>query len=179
MGWGALGRLGSTKSIAPQSLAGMISLGETLDLDFEVKALLAGEKWQGPFNELLNGPTIVSVYMRNNTSSCDRQTQQMNEVAPELRAAGIGLIGLSKDTFGSHQKYACKLDLDFPLVSDPDHLFAKATKSLVEKKMYGKIFFGPTRSAYLVDVDGAVKGVVERIDSANHAEELRRLAKAL
>ncbi|EDY83361.1 antioxidant, AhpC/TSA family [Verrucomicrobiia bacterium DG1235] len=130
-------------------------------------------------SELVTRPTIVSVYMRNNTSSCDKQTQQLQLASAKLDALGVGLIGLSKDTPGSHQKYACKLELDFPLVSDPDHAFAKAVKSLVEKKMYGKMFMGPTRSAYLIDPQGSVLGVIEKVDSANHAAQLLELAKAL
>jgi len=157
----------------------MISVGETIDLSFSARAVVDGEKWEGPFSQLVNRPTVVSVYMRNNTSSCDRQSQQMGVVAAELDKQGIGLIGLSKDTPGSHLKYACKLELSFPLVSDPEHAFASATKSLVEKKMYGKTFLGPTRSAYLVNANGKVLGIVEKVDSANHAEQLRELVKVI
>lgn len=154
----------------------MIEIGEKVELDFRVRAVVNGEKWEGLMSALISKPTIVSVYMRNNTSSCDKQTQQMGEVAAELEKLGIELIGVSKDTPGSHLKYTSKLELDFPLVSDPEHQFAKATKSLVEKKMYGKTFFGPTRSAYLLDKQGVVRGIVEKVDSANHAAQLLALA---
>ncbi len=155
----------------------MIEVNDTIDLDFPVRVAVDGEKRECVFAELLSRPTLVSVYMRNNTSSCDKQTQQMQVAADELDALGFGLIGLSKDTPGSHLKYACKLDLSFPLVSDPEHAFAKATKSLVEKKMYGKSFQGPTRSAYLIDPAGKVLGIVEKVDSAKHAEQLLALVK--
>ncbi len=150
----------------------MVEVNETIDLDFPVRLVVDGEKRECVFSELITRPTIVSVYMRNNTSSCDKQTQQMQVAAAKLDAIGVGLVGLSKDTPGSHLKYACKLDLSFPLVSDPEHAFAKATKSLVEKKMYGKSFQGPTRSAYWIDPAGKVLGLVEKVDSANHAEQL-------
>lgn len=150
----------------------MISPGHTLDLSFSVRAMVAGENWEGPFAALLTRPTLVSVYMRNNTGSCDKQSQQMQHAAPALDSMGYGLIGLSKDTPGSHLKYAGKLGLDFPLVSDPGHLFAQATESLVEKKMYGKTFHGPTRSAYLIDLDCKVLALIEKIDSADHARQL-------
>ncbi len=153
----------------------MISVGEKIDLSFEVKAFVAGERWIGSFSELVTCPTFVSVYMRNNTSSCDRQVQQLKEVAEELADKGFGLIGVSRDTVGSHSKYACKLELPFQLVSDPDYHFASAMDSLVEKKLYGRAYTGPTRSAYLIDSEGAVLGLVERVDSANHAAQLRSL----
>lgn len=155
----------------------MIQVGQTLDLSFAVKAIVEGEKWEGSFADLVTRPTFVSVYMRNNTSSCDRQAQQMQGAASELDGRGYGLIGLSKDTPGSHLKYSCKLELGFPLVSDPKHLFAKVTDSLVEKKMYGKTFLGPTRSAYLVSPDGEVLALVEKVDSAAHADQLLALVK--
>lgn len=156
----------------------MAKVGEKLDLEFSVAAVVDGEKRECRFSSLLDGPTLVSVYMRNNTSSCDRQTQQLREVADLLNKRGVGVIGVSKDTVGSHARYASKFELGFPLVSDPHHAFAKATNSLVEKKMYGKTFLGPTRSAYLLDGDGAVLGVIEKVDSANHAEQARLLVDA-
>ncbi|MBC2606968.1 peroxiredoxin [Pelagicoccus albus] len=157
----------------------MKALEEKLDLSFPVKAVVDGEKWEGPFAELIKRPTVVSVYMRNNTSSCDKQTVQMQTVAEELDKKGIGLIGLSKDTVGSHLKYAAKHGLSFPLVSDPDHLFAQATDSLVEKKMYGKTFLGPTRSAYLLRDDLSLAAAVEKVTSAAHGDELLSLVKEI
>lgn len=155
----------------------MIKVNAILDLSFSVKVAIDGKKRDCVFADLLDRPTLVSVYMRNNTGGCDKQTQQMQVAAAELDKLGYGLVGLSKDTPGSHLKYACKLGLSFPLVSDPEHAFAKATDSLVEKKMYGKTFYGPSRSAYLIDPSGKVLGVVESVDSAEHAEQLLNLVK--
>lgn len=156
----------------------MIKINESIDLSFTVRVAEAGEKRECLFFELISRPTIVSVYMRNNTGSCDKQSNQMQVAATELNRMGVSLIGLSKDTPGSHLRYACKMDLSFPLVSDPEHAFAKATDSLVEKKMYGKVFFGPTRSAYLIDSKGKVLGIIEKVDAASHAAQLLELAQA-
>ena len=150
----------------------MVKVGDKLDLAFEVKAVVEGELWSGPFSDLIRRPTVVSVYMKNNTGSCDAQTLQLRDCCRQLAARGYGLIALSKDSVGSHRKYAAKAGLAFPLVSDPEHVFAKATDSLVEKRMYGRTFFGPTRSAYLVDPSGVVLGVVEKIDAKRHGEQL-------
>lgn len=156
----------------------MIKVGDKIDLNFEVKAFVWGERWSGMFSELVTRPTVVSVYMRNNTSSCDRQTQQLREVAAELDGQGVGLIAVSRDTVGSHSKYACKLELPYALVSDPEYGFAAAVDSLVEKKLYGRVYTGPTRSAYLIGGDGVVLGVIEKVDSAGHADQVRDLANA-
>lgn len=154
----------------------MVEVGAKVDLGFPVKALVEGVAWGGLFSELVAGKTIVSVYMRNNTSSCDCQTAQMREVHALLLGRGIGLIGVSRDTVGSHQKYASKHGFSFPLVSDPAFGFAQAVDAVVEKKLYGRPFRGPSRSAYLIDANGTVLGIIEKIDSKKHGEELLALS---
>ena len=146
--------------------------GEKLDLNFEVFVPFEGKKAGARFGDLIEGPTIVSVYMRNNTSSCDKQMISLAQAAGAIRSKGFSIIGLSKDTVGSHLKYATKHNIDFTLVSDPEHRFAKATDSLVEKKMYGKAFWGPTRSAYAIDADGKLLGIVEKVDASAHGEQV-------
>lgn len=157
----------------------MKSKGDRLDLDFEVKVAREGSKSTVTFSDLIVRPTIVSVYMRNNTGSCDKQMISLARDGREIRALGYDLIGLSKDTVGSHLKYAEKHSIKFPLVSDPEHQFAKATDSLIEKKMYGRTFWGPTRSAYLVDENAILMGVCEKVDPASHSEQLLALLKGL
>jgi peroxiredoxin Q/BCP len=146
--------------------------GDKLNLDFEVAVPIEGKKTPARFGDFVVGPTIVSVYMRNNTSSCDKQMISLAEASESIRAKGFNIIGLSKDTVGSHLKYAAKHGIDFTLVSDPNHLFAKATDSLIEKKMYGKTFWGPSRSAYALGADGVLLGTLEKVDSAAHGEQV-------
>lgn len=160
------------------SKANMKQVGDRIDLGFSVKAVVNGERWEGPFEELVKGPTVISVYMKNNTKSCDLQAAELGRIAAEFSERGVNVIGLSKDTVGSHDKYRCKHGFEFTLVSDSEHQFAKATESLIEKKMYGKVFFGPSRSAYLIDEGGTLLGVVESVDSKRHAEQLRKMLEA-
>ena len=65
------------------------------------------------------------------------------------------------------------------LASDPGDLFAQAADSIVEKSMYGKTYFGPARAAFVVDTDGTVLAVAEKVDTADHAAQLRGLIQAL
>lgn len=153
----------------------MVSVGEKLHLGFEIKAAIKGEKWQGQFGGLVKGPTLISVYMKNNTGSCDRQMHSLAEGSSRIRKLGYQILGISKDTVGSHVRYAEKQGIDFPLVSDPEYHFAKATGSLVEKKMYGKTFLGPSRSAYVIDERGLVLGFAEKVDAANHLDQVLEL----
>jgi peroxiredoxin Q/BCP len=153
----------------------MIAPGQKLKIQFKLKVVQVGEAREVAFSDLLTRRTIVSVYMKNNTGSCDKQNDSLVAHAAEFSQAGYNLIALSRDTCGSHLKYAAKKKIGYTLASDPDDLFAKATDSIVEKSMYGKTFFGPARAAYVLDTDGTVLAVVEKVDTSDHAAQLRAL----
>lgn len=155
----------------------MITAGDKIDTDFTIKVVQNGEEKDVSFKELLTRPTIVSVYMRNNTGGCDKQNQSLAEHASWFDENGYNLIALSKDTCGSHKNYADKLGISYTLASDPDFKFAGATDSIVEKKMYGKTFDAPTRSAYIFDTDGTVLGIIDKVNTKAHAEELKELVE--
>jgi peroxiredoxin Q/BCP len=157
----------------------MIDTGQKIDTDFNLDIVRNGEEETVSFSDLLNRPTIVSVYMRNNTGGCDKQNRSLAEHADWFDEKGYNLIAISKDTCGSHKNYAEKIGINYVLASDPDFDFAKATDSVVEKKMYGKTFNAPSRSAYLIDTDGTVLGTIKKINTKAHAEELKDLIESL
>ena len=84
----------------------MIAPGEKLDLGFKIGVVRDGVTAEVPFGELLTRRTVVSVYMKNNTPSCDRQNDALIVVATELDRAGFNLVALSRDTCRSHGRYA-------------------------------------------------------------------------
>lgn len=157
----------------------MISIGDKPQLDFSVNVLSSGEQKNVAFQDLIKSPAVVSVYMKNNTGSCDKQTASLAEHAGWFAKKGYSLIAVSKDSCGSHAKYAARQGINYTLVSDPDHLFSKAVDSIVEKKMYGKTYFGPARAAFIFDENGIIKAVVEKVDSARHAEQLQEIIESL
>ncbi len=157
----------------------MVSVGDRIDTDFTIKVVQNGEDKEASFKELLTRPTIVSVYMRNNTGGCDKQNRSLAEHASWFDEHGYNLIALSKDTCWSHKNYADKLGISYTLASDPEFKFARATDSIVEKKMYGKTFDAPTRSAYIFDTDGTVLGIIDKVNTKAHAEELKELVESI
>ena len=157
----------------------MVCAGQKLDLDFPVKVVHEGRKTEVQFRELLTRRAIVSVYMKNNTPRCDVQNEQLASHASEFARAGYDVIAVSRDTCGSHLRYATAKEIGYILVSDPEDRFARATDSLVEKSMYGRKFVGPARAAYVFAPDGTVLAVAETVDRDDHAAQLRRLIKAL
>ncbi len=157
----------------------MIHTGARPDLSFTVKALVKGVVRESTLSDLITGPTLVSVYMRNNTSACDLQTASLAEHAAGFEKLGWSVIAVSRDTCGSHAKYAAKLGIGFTLVSDPELKTAKAFDSMVEKSMYGKKYQAPERAAYLFDAGGEVVAIIPKVDAANHGPQVLAAIAAL
>lgn len=157
----------------------MIDVGSKIDTDFTLEVVKDGEEQEVKFSSLLTRPTVVSVYMRNNTSGCDRQNKSLAENYEYFDQKGYNVVAISKDTCGSHKNYAEKMGINYTLASDPEYKFAHATDSVVEKKMFGNTFDAPTRSAYVLGTDGTVLGLIKKVDTKNHAEELKELIEKL
>jgi peroxiredoxin Q/BCP len=158
---------------------GVISRGQKLNTDFTLKVVRDDAIHEVKFADLLTRPTLVSVHMRNNTPSCDRQVDGLVAVAAEIDRAGYTVVALSRDTCGSHRRQAAAKGIRFTLASDPEDKFARAADAIVEKSMYGRTFHGPARSAWMIDRDGTVLGVLEKIDPAEHEAQFRALIKSL
>jgi len=151
----------------------MISPGQTLDLSLSRAVVRGGEAKTVALSSLLRRRTLVSVYMRNNTGSCDRQIDSLVAAAAELDRLGCDIIAVSRDSAASHVKYAAKKTIPFALVSDPDDGFARAADAIVEKSMYGKTYLGPARAAFILDRKGKVLAVIERVDTKDHAAQVK------
>lgn len=152
----------------------MVTPGHKLDLSFRVKAVRDGALQEVMFSELLARRTIVSVYMKNNTPTCDRQTASLARHADEFRRTGYDLIAISRNTAGAQLRYAAANRIPFTLVSDPEDKFACAADAMIQKSMYGRTFSGPARSAFVLDANGTVLAVVEQV----HAPSELRKSKA-
>ncbi len=157
----------------------MIKVNDKINTDFELDIVTGDEEKRVNFKDLLNRKTIVSVYMKNNTPGCNLQTKSLAEESRWFDEKGYNIVAISKDSCGSHKKYAQKQGINYILASDPDYKFAKATNSLVQKKMFGRSYQGPTRSAYVLDTDGKILGLIEKINTKAHADELKKLVDNL
>jgi len=157
----------------------MRSSGDQLKLEFDVSVAERESKRRVILSDLIVRPTVISVYMRNNTGSCDKQMISLARKWDKIRSIGFEVLGLSKDSVGSHIKYQAKHSIGFSLVSDPEQQFAKAAGSLVEKKMYGKAFWGPTRSAYVLDESATLLEICEKVNPDSHGEQILELLKAI
>jgi thioredoxin-dependent peroxiredoxin len=150
----------------------MLPPGKKPNLKFEVEALVDGKVVKGPFADLIAGSTVVSVWMRNNTSACDRQSAELGKAEKAVLKAGYRIIGVSRDGCGSHAKYAAKHGYRYTLVADPDDRFSRAVDALVEKSMYGRKYVGPARAAYVLDGKGKLVGVIPKVEAASHGRQV-------
>jgi peroxiredoxin Q/BCP len=157
----------------------MIKPGQKLKTNFKLKIVREGAEAEVAFKDLLTKPTIVSVYMKNNTGSCDKQNDSLAAHSDEFSKLGYNLVAVSRDTCGSHLKYAVKKKIAYTLASDPDDLFAKAADAIVEKSMYGKTYEGPARAAFVIGKDGTVLAVAEKVDTKDHAAQLHAMLDTL
>lgn len=123
-------------------------------------------------SNFLGRKVILYFYPRDNTPGCTRQACAFAKTYEEFKALGAEVIGVSKDSVASHQKFADKHDLPFILLSDPEITVLQAYEVWQEKKLYGKVSMGVVRSTYLIDENGCVEKAMPKVKPDNNADEL-------
>jgi peroxiredoxin Q/BCP len=111
-------------------------------------------------------------YPRDNTSGCTTQACNLRDNFDALREKGIAIVGVSDDPVNSHEKFASRFELPFPLIADTGHEVLDAYGVWVEKSMYGKKYMGTQRSTFLIDEDGVLRHVIQKPKTGQHAEEI-------
>jgi peroxiredoxin Q/BCP len=89
-----------------------------------------------------------------------------------LRRRGAVVLGISPDSVKSHQKFKAKYDLPFTLLADRDHSVAEAFGAWGEKKMYGKTYEGILRTTFIIDEEGRIEQVFEKVKPKGHGEQV-------
>jgi peroxiredoxin Q/BCP len=100
-------------------------------------------------SDLLGQWAVLYIYPRDNTSGCTRETREFNEKYSEFKSAGVTIFGISKDTLASHTSFSKKLNLQFPLISDPQTQLIQSLSAWKEKSMYGKKIHGCRKINFL------------------------------
>ncbi|MEB3221248.1 MAG: thioredoxin-dependent thiol peroxidase [Candidatus Sericytochromatia bacterium] len=128
--------------------------------------------------EALRGKTVVLYfYPKDDTPGCTKEACSFRDHWATLQAQGVVVLGVSPDGVASHEKFATKYALPFPLLADPDHAVAEAYGTWGSKSMYGKTVTGILRTTFLIGADGIVRHVFKKPKTDIHAEEvLARLA---
>ncbi len=113
-------------------------------------------------------------YPKDDTPGCTKQACSLRDGYAELKDAGVAVVGVSGDDAASHEKFARKYDLPFPLAADPDHAIAEAYGVWGEKTLYGRTSIGLTRTTFLIDETGSIVDVIKRPKVDAHADEVLR-----
>ena len=120
---------------------------------------------------------ILYFYPKDNTPGCSRQAQGFAALNAELEGKNAVVIGISKDSAASHQKFAQKYELPFLLLSDPELQAIQAYGVWQEKKLYGKVSMGVVRSTYVIDENGVIEKAMPKVKpDSNAADVLAYLA---
>ena len=123
-------------------------------------------------------PLVLYFYPKDDTSGCTREAQDFTALAPEFAKAGVKVVGVSRDSMKSHEKFIGKYGLAVPLISDDDGKISDAFGTWVEKSMYGRKYMGMERATYLIGADGRVLKAWHKVKVPNHAEDVLKAASA-
>jgi len=115
---------------------------------------------------------VLYFYPRDNTPGCTRQACAFADRYGDFRALDAVVIGISRDSAASHQRFAEKHGLPFLLLSDPDHAVIEAYGAWQEKKNYGKVSMGVVRSTYVIDGEGVIVKVMPKVKPDTNAAEV-------
>lgn len=122
---------------------------------------------------------VLYFYPRDDTPGCTKEACAFNDHFNRFKKHGIAVIGISKDSVKSHEKFASKYGLDFDLGSDPECATIQAYGSWVEKSMYGKKYMGISRDTFLIDENGVIRHIWRNVKVEGHAEAVLEQALAL
>jgi peroxiredoxin Q/BCP len=124
-------------------------------------------------------PYVLYLYPKDDTPGCTAESIAFTDAYPEFAKLGVEVVGLSKDSASSHDKFKKKHGLSFPLAADEDGSVVEAFGSWIEKSMYGKKYMGIDRSTFLVDGEGRIAKVWRSVKVPGHVEEVLAAARAL
>ena len=122
-------------------------------------------------------PLVLYFYPKDDTSGCTREAQDFTALAPEFAKAGVKVVGVSRDSMKSHDKFIGKYGLAVPLASDEDGRISDAFGNWVQKSMYGRKYMGMERATYLIGADGRVLRAWRKVKVPNHANEVLKAAR--
>ncbi len=122
---------------------------------------------------------VLYFYPKDMTPGCTREACGFQDRLAEIAGAGAQVVGISADASGSHQKFAAKYMLRFPLLSDADNRVAKLYGVYKKKSLYGREFMGIERTTFLIDKSGAIRKVFPKVKVDGHPEAVLAALKEI
>jgi thioredoxin-dependent peroxiredoxin len=129
--------------------------------------------------DLKGKKVVLYFYPKDDTSGCTAEACGFRDALPDYSGAGAVVIGISKDSVASHDKFKKKHDLPFILASDAGSDVCEKYGTWVEKSMYGRKYMGIERCTFLLDEQGVVRGAWRKVKVPGHVAEVLKTARAL
>ncbi|WP_293049867.1 thioredoxin-dependent thiol peroxidase [Paludibacter sp.] len=128
-----------------------------------------------PFStsSLIGKKTILYFYPKDNTSGCTAEACSLNNGLDEWAQQGYQIVGVSPDSPSSHQKFIAKYSLNFTLLADTEKELASAFGVWAEKSMYGRKYMGIVRTTFVINEQGVITHVIEKVNTKEHSEQLK------
>jgi peroxiredoxin Q/BCP len=123
-------------------------------------------------SDLRGKRVVLYFYPKDDTSGCTKQACGFRDNQAALTGKNAIVIGVSPDGVASHDRFRDKYELNFPLLSDPDHSVADAYGAWGKKKMYGREYEGVLRSTFVIDADGQIEKVYAKVKAAENARQV-------
>jgi peroxiredoxin Q/BCP len=124
-------------------------------------------------------PYVLYFYPKDDTSGCTREAIDFSAARKKFETLGVEIVGVSKDSTTSHEKFRKKHKLNIILASDAEIKAAQAYGVWVQKTLYGRKYMGMDRATYLVDTKGVIRQIWRKVKVPGHAEAVLDAAKSL
>lgn len=129
--------------------------------------------------QCLGRAIVLYFYPKDNTPGCTTETENFRDLHDTFMAANCAIVGASRDSLKSHENFSKKLELQFPLIADPEEALCNLYGVMRLKNMYGKQVRGVERSTFLIDAQGKLARVWRGMKVPGHAQEVLEAARAL
>lgn len=130
-------------------------------------------------SRLGGAPVVLYFYPKDDTSGCTAEAKDFTALAARFEKAGARVIGISPDSVAAHVKFKRKHELGIALAADTEKTIAEAYGVWVEKSMYGRKYMGVERSTFLVDAEGRLAAIWNKVKVPGHAAEVLKAVEAL
>lgn len=130
-------------------------------------------------SDLKGKPVVLYFYPKDDTPGCTKEACGFNDSLPDFSKLKAEIVGVSKDSEASHDKFKKKYGLKFKLGADPELKTIQAYGAWGEKSLYGRKYMGIDRSTFLIDAKGVIRGIWRKVKVPGHVEDVLAAAKGL
>lgn len=135
--------------------------------------LMGSDEKEHQLSDYLGKKVILYFYPRDNTPGCSKEAEAFRDAFEELNSQNVIILGISRDTIASHNKFIAKYNLPFILLSDRDETVCKLYDVLKEKTMCGRTGIGVERSTFLINEEGILTKIYRKVKVAGHVDDVK------